>query len=142
MYRPINYFEFPSEITEEEIQRQDKLFKTKIELVKDVLEGYESARNYDTILELECLRMEFPVIEVTSGKDNIIFKFPRKWLRAILITPFEDYRRARQKLIQNAIDNNDKELLEKLLPTIPEIRARRIKKQKVLREYLSARLIK
>lgn len=99
-YTPVDYFEFPSEITEEEIQAQDRLFKTKMELVKNVLIGYEPARNFDTILELECLRMEFPVIEVTSGKDNIIFKFPRKWLRAIFLTPFEDYRRARQKLIQ------------------------------------------
>lgn len=134
-YTPVNYFEFPSEITEEEIKAQSSLFDKKKDIVKFVLEGYELARNHDTVMELECLRMEFPVIEVTSGKDNIIFKFPRKWIRAILQTPLEDYRRMRQKLIQDAVEEGNKELLNKLLPTDPEIRARRIKKQRVLREY-------
>ena len=134
-YVPLDYFNIPSEITDEEINNQNRIFKTKQEIVQHVLEGYELARNNDTVMELECLRTEFPCIEVTSGKDNIIFKFPRKWLRAILLTPFEDYRRCRQKLIADAIEIGDKEKLDLLLPTDPEVRERRIKKQKVLREY-------
>ena len=138
-YIHFDYFEFPSEITQEEIDKQNKYFQSKMDIVKYVLEGYELARNYDTVMELECLRMEFPMIEVTSGKDNIIFKFPRKWIRAILKTPFEDYRRARQKLIENAIKEDNKKELNLLLPTIQEIRDRRIKKRELLREYFSKR---
>jgi len=140
VYLPFDYFSEPSEITEEEMLAQDKYFKKKQEIVKYVLEGYELARNYDTVMELECLRTEFPMIQVTGGKDNIIFKFPRKWIRIIIRTPLEDYRRARQKLIESAIKENNQEELNNLLPTIQEIRERRIKKRKLLREYFSKRL--
>lgn len=107
--------------------------KRKKLLVQEVLEGWDLCRNNDRILDIECLRTEFQDIQVTSGKDNIVIRIPRKLILS-LPSP-EAYTRIRRSLILSAIKEDDMSKVGRLIPTNLNILNRRLKREKVLREY-------
>ena len=113
-------------LSDEDIAEQFEIsHKKRKEVVRQVLDGWEKARNSDTLLYWECLRLEFPDIQVTSSKDNIIFKIPKQLVK-FLPSP-ESYRRPRQQF-------NHKGLF---LPTIQSVIDRRCKREKAMREHFA-----
>lgn len=114
------------------IKQFDEDHKQNKSIVREILEYYPLATNNDFILYIEALRV-LGLLEVTSGKDNFIFKIPRDKVRYI-ISP-ESVTRARRSLIQEALKDDNYELLKKIVPQNPAVFNRRIKREKVLREY-------
>jgi hypothetical protein len=64
-------------------------------LVQEICDGWSLATNSDFLLYIEVLRV-LGLIEVTSGKNNFIFKIKRENLKKII--PSESIRRCRQSL--------------------------------------------
>lgn len=93
-------------------------------IIEEVCESWSPARNNDFFLFIEVLRC-LGLAEVTSGKENFVFKIPRNKLKYLIST--ESIRRARQSL-------NAKGLC---LPTRPEIIERRKKREKAIRKYFA-----
>lgn len=102
----------------EEFARSQKRIKV---LVKNILEFSEEARGDDFILFLECIRLQYPNIEVYNEKGDIKITIPRHLIK--FLKP-ESYRRWRQKF--NA--NNE------YLPSSPVILKRRYK-EKVYKKF-------
>ena len=110
------------DITEQELIEFEKSHIKYKEVVKQVLEGWSPSTNNDTFLYFEVLRA-LGLIEVTSGKDNYIFKIKRENIK-YLPCP-ETIRRSRQSL-------NSKGLC---LPTNPEVLDRRKRREVAVRKY-------
>lgn len=127
-YIPIYYGE-----DEELIEDFSQDHKKRKLITKDILEGWKPSRNNDRLLDWECLRMEFPEIELTSGSENIIFKIPRKLIK-FLPSP-ESYTRARRSLIQHT---KNIEELKNLVPTDERVIIRRSKRERVIRDYFGS----
>lgn len=131
-YTPISYGE-EEELIEEFSQSQRK----KKLVVKEVLETWSPARNSDVLLVWEAWRTEFPEIEVTTGKDNIIFKIPKRIVK--LLTSPETYTRARRQLIseiyKEGLLSNNFEEFKKLIPTNKSVIELRKKRERVIMEY-------
>lgn len=117
-YKPADYGNLNELIEQFEISH-----KKRKAVTKEVLETWEPSRNNDILLFFECLRTEFPDIQVTSGENNIIFKFPRKDIK-FFPSP-ESYLRARRSLNSIGIG----------LPTDPRVIKRRKQRERTLRKY-------
>ena len=102
-------------------------FAQKVELkkilVEKVMNKWEKTTNSDTLLYFECLRAEFPEIEITTDNKTIYIRIPKKLMRH-LPSP-ESYRRIRQWLNQN----------QKCLPTSEKVRIRRQRQSRVIKRY-------
>lgn len=116
-YEPFDY-----DIDEVE-ELEENIKKNKL-IVKEILESYDKATNNDLILYFEFLRVKFQDIQVTSSKENIIFKFPRKQIK--YFNSPETITRCRRLLNQDGIG----------LPTNKAVLIRRSKRQKILKEIL------
>jgi len=105
---------------EEEYTRN---LKENKKLVEEILSTWGKSRNNDVLLYFEFLRTKFEEIKVTSSKEYVIFKFPKKIIK-YLNSP-ETITRIRRKF-------NEKGLY---LPTSERVLLRRMKRQKVLAKY-------
>lgn len=102
-------------------------FAQKVELkkilVEKVLNKWEKTTNSDTLLYFECIRAEFPEIEITTDKRTIYIRIPKKLMRH-MSSP-ASYLRARREL--NAQN--------KCLPTNPRVREKRQRNFRVIKRY-------
>jgi hypothetical protein len=98
-------------------------------IVKEVCENYPLATNNDFILFIEVLRC-LDLCQVTSGKDNFVFKIKREDIRRIPAS--ETIRRSRQAL-------NSQGLCLATDPRVLEIRKR---KEKAVRDYFANQKLK
>jgi hypothetical protein len=96
-------------------------------LIKEILETYDKSTNNDVILYFEFLRMKLEDIEVTSSKDNVIFKIPKKIVK--YIPSPETVTRCRRVLNKKGIG----------LPTDNSVFIRRMKRQASIRKYFKDR---
>jgi len=110
-------------IGEQLVEAFARTHKKRKLIVKEVLETWDAATNNDRLMDFECLRVEFPEIQVTSSKENIIFKFPRKIIQ-FMPSP-ESYTRARRSLNTQGIG----------LPTNDLVFLKRMKRQRTMRQY-------
>ena len=118
-YSPTEHY--GSDLAEvEEYREQTKRNKP---IVKEILESWDDATNNDTLLFFEFLRVKYPDIEVTSSKDNVIFKFPKNQVK-FFPSP-ESVTRVRRSLNSKGIG----------LPTNPKVFKRRMKRQKVIQQF-------
>lgn len=101
-------------------------------IVKEILECYPLATNNYFILQIEFLRV-LELLEVTSGKDNFVFKIPRDKIK--FIPSPESITRASRSLISDAIKEDNYELLKKIVPQNPIVFEKRIRREKIIREY-------
>ena len=106
-----------------EIEEFEKKVELKKILVEKVMNKWEKTTNSDTLLYWECLRAEFPEIEITTDKKTIYIRIPKKLMK-FLPSP-ESYRRIRQSLNQN----------KKCLPTDEKVRVRRKRQERVIKKY-------
>jgi hypothetical protein len=93
-------------------------------LIKEVCDYYPLATNNDFILWIEILRL-LGLCEVTSGKDNFIFKIKRENIKKI--PPSESIRRSRQSWNHKGY----------CLPTDKRILELRGKREIAIRRYFS-----
>ena len=132
------YKDMPKLDLEEEtiIKQFDENHKQIKSIIKEVLEYYPLATNNDFVLQIEVLRV-LGLLEVTPGSLNFVFKIPREKIKNV-ISP-ESVTRARRRLIQEAMKDDNYELLKKIVPQNPIVFQRRIKREKALREYFGRR---
>lgn len=115
------------EISKEEISNaEENLRKTKL-IVKEICESWSPATNYYSLLYLEFLKTKFPEIQVTSSKENIIFKIPRKL--ATKLTSPEAVGRAFRDLNSEGL----------CLPTDDKIYENRLKQEKTTKQMFAVR---
>lgn len=119
-YKAPTEYELENDKDVSEFEEQHRQHKA---LVKEILECWKPATNSDALLYLEYLRTKFSSIEVTSGKDNIIFKIPREIIKK-LVSP-ESITRARRSLNNLGIG----------LPTNPAIIIKRKRREKAIKKY-------
>jgi len=113
------------ELTESELIGQFDFSHAKYKkIIQEICNDWKPATNSDFFLYIEVLRC-LNLCEVTSGKDNFIFKIPRDKLKYIPCS--ESIRRSRQALNQKFL----------CLPTNPLIIERRAKREKAIRKYFS-----
>ena len=117
-YEPAEWGDF-----EELIQQFERTHKRRKNVTQEVLETWEPSTNNDLLLFFECLRTEFPEIQTTSSKENVIFKIPKRIVK-FLPSP-EAYTRARRSLNKNKIG----------LPTNQKVIENRSKREKAIKEY-------
>ena len=112
-----------------EIYEQVKAgFGKRTNIVKECL-SWMPCRDNDRFLDLEALRTEFPEIKVTSSKENLIYKIPKKLLK-FLPSP-ESYSRIRRKLNEKG----------EFLSENPNVIERRKKREKAYRKFFQKRKI-
>ena len=104
-----------------EIEEFEKSQKKVKFLVKNILEFSEEARGDDFILFLECIRLQYPNIDVHNEQEDIKITIPRHLIK--FLKP-ESYRRWRQKF-------NEK---NEYLPISPIILRRRYR-EKAYKKY-------
>lgn len=102
-----------------EFEEKHKYYKN---VIKEILEYYPLATNNDFILYVEFLRV-LDLCQVTSGKDNFVFKIPRNKIK--FVPSPESCTRGRRSLNQIGIG----------LPTNLNVFKKRMKRQRVLRQY-------
>ena len=134
------YIPFTAWLDEEDLskgieQYEENHYKKKL-LIKEILLGWEKARNNDFLMVMEAYRTEFPEIEVTDGKINVIFKIPKKIVK--FLPPPESYRRARQSLILDCKRKGDMELLKELMPTDPFVIIQRMKTERIMHDFFAS----
>lgn len=121
-YKPIpEVYEYTESLSE--LKEFSESHKRRKEIVRQVLDGWIPARNSDVLMYWECLRTEFPDIQLTSSNENIIFKIPKRLIK--FLPSSESYRRPRQQF-------NAKGLL---LPTDPLVIEKRRAREKAIRTY-------
>lgn len=106
-----------------EIEEFEKKVELKKILVEKVLKRWEKTTNSDRLLDFECLRAEFPEIEITTDKKTIYIRIPKKLMK-FLPSP-ESYRRQRQSLNQQG----------KCCPTDEKVRIRRQRQNRVIKRF-------
>lgn len=120
----MGYKQMPKyDLTEEEMLGQFEFSHAKYKkIIEEICENWSPATNNDFFLYIEVLRC-LDLIQVTSGKDNFIFKIPRDKLK--FIPSHESIRRARQALNHKGY----------CLPTNPTVIKRRFKREKAIRRF-------
>lgn len=111
------------------IEKSERIRK---EVTKRTLIRSSVATNNMFALFIECLREE-GLAEVTTGYKTLHIDISLDDLNKIP-NP-ESYLRARRSLIENAVKENNEELLDKIMPSNPLIREAMIQKEKSLREF-------
>lgn len=106
-----------------EMEEFERLTQKKMILVEKVLNRWDKATNSDRIMDFECLRAEFPEIEIEHEGSEIVITIPKKLMRH-LPSP-STYFRCRQLLNQEG----------KCLPTDENVQMRRKRKQRVAKRY-------
>ncbi len=96
-------------------------------IINKILDSWEPSRNYDFLLFFEYLRTKYPEVILTSGKDYIIFKLPRKLIWEIIINEYPDVSGRIRRKIQSKGN---------YLPTRKDVIVRRSKSEKFLRKIL------
>ena len=122
------YGNYPFLLDEEfikEIEYFEDDFNKNKTIVKEILETWDPATNDDALLYFEFLRTKFQDIKVTSGPKDILIRIPKRLIINFHITSPESVTRARRKLNELGVG----------LPTRRAIFIRRMKRQKVLRQY-------
>lgn len=99
--------------------------KKRQKACETVLSNFDRARDNDRIMDWECLRAEFPEIKISSDRDNVFIKIPKRIIKK-LPSP-ESYTRVRRKL-------NSKGLF---LPIAYSTMVRRMRRQIAIRKYFS-----
>lgn len=117
-YQTINYWDEDLE----DLQEDQKVRKF---ITEQVLRNNEQAKNNDSILFFEALRLEFKDIKVKEKGGSILFEIPKKVFNSI--PPAESYRRCRQKFNSEG----------KYLPTNPKVLERRKRKEKTMKVYFA-----
>lgn len=106
-----------------EMEEFAKLNNKKMILVEKVLNRWEKATNSYRIMDFECLRAEFPEIDIEAEGSEIVITIPKKLMRH-LPSP-STYFRCRQLLNAEG----------KCLPTDENVSIRRKRKNRVTRRY-------
>jgi|GEM_PF-4970703 len=131
-YNPMDIWDLDSEIKDfEENHKKNKL------VTKEILSGWEKSRNSDFLLFWEYLRTKYPEIKVTSSPESIIFKIPRRIIPELINECPDCPGRIRRSLIQKAMKELNFEELNELLPTKSYILERRLKQDKIMRNFFS-----
>lgn len=110
-----------------EMEEFDRYCKKKKILVEKVLNKYPKATNNDRIMDFECLRAEFPEIDIESDTKFINIRIPKKLIK--ILPPPESYRRQRQSLNAEF----------KCLPTNENTKIRRKRQERVIKRYYGKR---
>lgn len=108
---------------DKEIEEWETNLKKNKLIIEEICDAWSPATNSYALLYLEFLKTKFESIEVTSGKDNLIFKIPKKLARRL--TSPESVGRAFRVLNSKG----------KCLPTNEAVFLKRMIRQKALRQY-------
>ena len=123
IYEP---FDWGIDFTKQEFKEfKERHIKNK-QIIEKILYGWESSRNSDFLLFFEFLRVKYPEIQLTSSKENIIFKFPKELVQELFFECPDSSGRIRRKFNQK----------EKYLPTRKDVIIRRSKSERFLRKIL------
>ena len=107
-----------------EIEEFAKNTELKKILVEKVLTRWTKTTNNDRLLDLECLRAEYPDdISITTDDKTIYIKIPKKLMK--FLPPPESYRRQRQAIQSSG----------KCLPTDEKVRMRRKRLFRIIKKY-------
>lgn len=110
-------------------------------ITSEILHTWDKSRNSDFLLQIEYLRTKYP-IKVTNSKDDILIRIPKKVIPFLMNESPECTGRIRRKLIEEAIKNMDFEELNQLIPTKKYILERRLRQDKIMRNFFTKHLDK